>query len=99
MVLDPSAASPQQGRPRYDLIGLSKRHGKSHPRSTTVSATSPCWTHPHHPGAKDPVSLDQYLDLLTEKKAFANLATVMPDGTPQVRMTYEVEPVRVSGLG
>jgi PPOX class probable F420-dependent enzyme len=31
-----------------------------------------------------PVSLDQYLDLLTEKKAFAHLATVMPDGTPQV---------------
>jgi PPOX class probable F420-dependent enzyme len=24
------------------------------------------------------------LDLLTEKKAFANLATVMPDGSPQV---------------
>jgi PPOX class probable F420-dependent enzyme len=28
--------------------------------------------------------LDQYRDLLTEKKAFANLATLMPDGTPQV---------------
>jgi PPOX class probable F420-dependent enzyme len=27
---------------------------------------------------------DQYLDLLTEKKAFADLATVMPDGSPQV---------------
>jgi PPOX class probable F420-dependent enzyme len=27
---------------------------------------------------------DQYLDLLQQKKAFANLATVMPDGTPQV---------------
>src|ERR1700726_3714544 len=26
---------------------------------------------------------DKYLDL-TQKKAFANLATVMPDGTPQV---------------
>ena len=26
----------------------------------------------------------QFLDLLQEKKAFANLATVMPDGTPQV---------------
>jgi len=25
-----------------------------------------------------------YLDLATEKKAFANLATLMPDGTPQV---------------
>jgi PPOX class probable F420-dependent enzyme len=27
---------------------------------------------------------DQYLDLLQQKKAFANLATLMPDGTPQV---------------
>src|SRR5438128_1390051 len=27
---------------------------------------------------------DNFLDLLREKKAFANLATVMPDGTPQV---------------
>jgi PPOX class probable F420-dependent enzyme len=27
---------------------------------------------------------DQYLDLLQQKKTFANLATVMPDGTPQV---------------
>ncbi len=27
---------------------------------------------------------EQYLDLLQQKKAFANLATVMPDGTPQV---------------
>ncbi len=27
---------------------------------------------------------DQYLDLLQQKKAFANLATVMPDGSPQV---------------
>src|SRR5208283_4717860 len=27
---------------------------------------------------------DKYLDLLQQKKAFANLATVMPDGTPQV---------------
>jgi PPOX class probable F420-dependent enzyme len=27
---------------------------------------------------------DQYKDLLTEKVAFANLATVMPDGSPQV---------------
>ena len=26
----------------------------------------------------------QFLDLLQEKKAFANLATTMPDGTPQV---------------
>lgn len=27
---------------------------------------------------------DAYLDLLQQKKAFADLATVMPDGTPQV---------------
>jgi PPOX class probable F420-dependent enzyme len=27
---------------------------------------------------------DKYLDLLQRKKAFANLATVMPDGSPQV---------------
>jgi PPOX class probable F420-dependent enzyme len=27
---------------------------------------------------------DDYLDLLQQKKAFANLATVMPDGSPQV---------------
>ena len=27
---------------------------------------------------------DKYLDLLTEKKAFAALATIMPDGSPQV---------------
>jgi len=27
---------------------------------------------------------DQFLDLLQQKKAFAHLATVMPDGSPQV---------------
>jgi len=27
---------------------------------------------------------DEYLDLLQQKKAFASLATLMPDGTPQV---------------
>jgi PPOX class probable F420-dependent enzyme len=27
---------------------------------------------------------NEFLDLLTQKKAFANLATVMPDGSPQV---------------
>jgi PPOX class probable F420-dependent enzyme len=27
---------------------------------------------------------EKYSDLLNQKKAFANLATVMPDGTPQV---------------
>ena len=26
----------------------------------------------------------EYLDLVQQKKAFANLATIMPDGTPQV---------------
>ena len=27
---------------------------------------------------------DKYLDLLQKKKAFASLATAMPDGSPQV---------------
>src|SRR5712691_7790492 len=27
---------------------------------------------------------DKFLDLVQQKKAFANLATVMPDGSPQV---------------
>jgi hypothetical protein len=27
---------------------------------------------------------ESYLDLLTTKKAFAHLATIMPDGSPQV---------------
>ena len=27
---------------------------------------------------------DKYLDLVQQKKAFANLATTMPDGSPQV---------------
>lgn len=31
-----------------------------------------------------PVIPDQFLDLLRDKKAFAHLATIMPDGTPQV---------------
>ena len=31
-----------------------------------------------------PADLSQYADLLNEKKAFANLATLMPDGSPQV---------------
>jgi PPOX class probable F420-dependent enzyme len=31
-----------------------------------------------------PADLSKYLDLLTEKKAFANLATLMPNGSPQV---------------
>lgn len=31
-----------------------------------------------------PATLDQYRDLLTQKKPLAALATVMPDGTPQV---------------
>jgi PPOX class probable F420-dependent enzyme len=29
-------------------------------------------------------SIDDFTDLLTQKKAFANLATLMPDHTPQV---------------
>jgi PPOX class probable F420-dependent enzyme len=31
-----------------------------------------------------PTIPDKYLDLLQQKKAFASLATLMPDGTPQV---------------
>ena len=31
-----------------------------------------------------PAIPDQFLDLLRDKKAFAHLATIMPDGTPQV---------------
>jgi len=31
-----------------------------------------------------PAKLDPYLDLLNDKKSFAHLATIMPDGTPQV---------------
>jgi len=31
-----------------------------------------------------PATLDQFRDLLTQKKPIAALATVMPDGTPQV---------------
>jgi PPOX class probable F420-dependent enzyme len=31
-----------------------------------------------------PTIPDAYLDLFQQKKAFANLATMMPDGTPQV---------------
>lgn len=27
---------------------------------------------------------DKYMDLMRDKKAFANLATIMPDGSPQV---------------
>src|SRR5438093_13239069 len=27
---------------------------------------------------------DNFLDLMTQKKAFAHLATIMPDGSPQV---------------
>jgi len=31
---------------------------------------------------------DKFLDLVTQKKAFANLATVMPDGSPQVTTVW-----------
>jgi PPOX class probable F420-dependent enzyme len=44
-------------------------------------------------------NLDKYLDLLQQKKAFADLATVMPDGTPQVTpvwFDYSGGKVRVS---
>ena len=42
---------------------------------------------------------DQYLDLLQQKKAFANLATVMADGSPQVTpvwFDYTGEVIRVN---
>jgi PPOX class probable F420-dependent enzyme len=42
---------------------------------------------------------DKYLDLLTQKKAFASLATIMSDGTPQVTpvwFDYEGGMVRVN---
>lgn len=42
---------------------------------------------------------DQYLDLMRQKKAFAHLATVMPDGSPQVTpvwFDYQDGAVRVN---
>jgi len=42
---------------------------------------------------------DKYLDLLQQKKAFANLATIMPDGTPQVTpvwFDYDGKVIRVN---
>jgi PPOX class probable F420-dependent enzyme len=42
---------------------------------------------------------DKYLDLLQQKKAFANLATIMPNGTPQVTpvwFDYDGEVIRVN---
>jgi PPOX class probable F420-dependent enzyme len=44
-------------------------------------------------------NLDNYLDLLQQKKAFAGLATIMPDGTPQVTpvwFDYDGRRVRVN---
>jgi PPOX class probable F420-dependent enzyme len=41
----------------------------------------------------------EYLDLLQQKKAFANLATVMPDGSPQVTpvwLDYKDGAIRVN---
>jgi PPOX class probable F420-dependent enzyme len=46
-----------------------------------------------------PANLDNYLDLLQQKKAFASLATVMPDGTPQatpVWFDYQGGKIRVN---
>jgi PPOX class probable F420-dependent enzyme len=46
-----------------------------------------------------PVIPDSFLDLLTEKKAFASLATIMPDGSPQVTpvwFDYEGGAIRVN---
>ena len=42
---------------------------------------------------------DAFLDLLQQKKAFANLATIMPDGSPQVTpvwFDYEGGVIRVN---
>jgi PPOX class probable F420-dependent enzyme len=42
---------------------------------------------------------DNYLDLVQQKKAFANLATVMPDGSPQVTpvwLDYQGGVIRVN---
>ena len=42
---------------------------------------------------------EKYLDLLQQKKAFANLATTMPDGSPQVTpvwFDYEGGRIRVN---
>jgi len=42
---------------------------------------------------------EKYLDLLQQKKAFANLATVMPDGSPQVTpvwLDYKDGAIRVN---
>jgi len=42
---------------------------------------------------------DKYLDLLRHKKAFASLATVMPDGSPQVTpvwFDYEGDAIRIN---
>ena len=36
---------------------------------------------------------DKYLDLLQQKKAFASLATVMSDGSPQVRQFGSIMPM------
>jgi PPOX class probable F420-dependent enzyme len=44
-------------------------------------------------------NLDNYLDLLRQKKAFANLATIMADGTPQVTpvwFDYDAGKIRVN---
>ena len=46
-----------------------------------------------------PTIPDQFLDLLQQKKAFASLATIMPDGTPQVTpvwFDYEGGAIRVN---
>lgn len=46
-----------------------------------------------------PTTLDQFRDLLTQKKPIAALATIMPDGTPQVTpvwFDFEGERLRVN---
>src|SRR5256885_12612794 len=42
---------------------------------------------------------DKYLDLMRDKKSFANLATVMPDGSPQVTpvwFDYDGQKIRIN---
>ena len=40
---------------------------------------------------------EKYLDLLEQKKAFASLATTMPDGSPQVTPSA-LTPTRLTAL-
>src|SRR6185503_9472304 len=58
------------------------------PRLLICSARARCGTLAINPACDKEQQMatipDAYLDLFQQKKAFANLATLMPDGTPQV---------------